>query len=124
MLKNDTPKNGTSHIGLYGSAPPPPGYICLYVETKSYREGDNDNLKYSNKPLASEKQSECDFVQPAKIIIKIHMSLSNLKSGNRVKRSPRGFLPTLTWRGLIQYFWVLNQPIFHIFGSEIPSGNL
>ena len=25
MLKNDTLKNGTSRIGLYGSAPPPPG---------------------------------------------------------------------------------------------------
>ena len=24
MLKNDTLKNGTSCIGLYGSAPPPP----------------------------------------------------------------------------------------------------
>ena len=24
MLKNDTLKNGTSRIGLYGSAPPPP----------------------------------------------------------------------------------------------------
>ena len=25
MLKNDTLKNSTSRIGLYGSAPPPPG---------------------------------------------------------------------------------------------------
>ena len=30
MLKNDTLKNGTSRIGLYGSAPPP-GMIALIL---------------------------------------------------------------------------------------------
>ena len=28
MLKNDILKNGTSLVGLYGSAPPPPGFRC------------------------------------------------------------------------------------------------
>ena len=31
MLKNDTLKNGTSRIGLYGSAPPPPGVVHTTV---------------------------------------------------------------------------------------------
>ena len=35
MLKNDTLKNGTSRIGLYGSAPPPPGNRAMVPQQKS-----------------------------------------------------------------------------------------
>ena len=34
MLKNDTLKNGMSHIGLYGSAPPP--WMLLLLSRQKY----------------------------------------------------------------------------------------
>ena len=37
MLKNDTLKNGMSHIGLYGSAPPPPRVLFLLSRQKYVR---------------------------------------------------------------------------------------
>ena len=39
MLKNDTLKNGTSRIGLYGSLPPPPPgqkYQWVFQKKASY----------------------------------------------------------------------------------------
>ena len=35
MLKNDTLKNGTPRIGLYGSAPPPPAKLRLHILCKN-----------------------------------------------------------------------------------------
>ena len=56
MLKNDTSKNGRSHIGLYGSAPPPrflqtltPMYkvessYCHYLEMLKIRKSKRNDL--------------------------------------------------------------------------------
>ena len=44
MLKNDTLKNGTSHIGLYGNAPPP-GLCVIWslVFSASVKETQKNN---------------------------------------------------------------------------------
>ena len=50
MLKNDTLKNGTSRIGLYGSAPPPPGlgmvssYVTCLLPTAMLSVGLNNYI--------------------------------------------------------------------------------
>ena len=49
MLKNDTLKNGTSRIGLYGSAPPPPEASTLNIR---------EVVKFYN---LGHKSSETDF---------------------------------------------------------------
>ena len=42
MLKNDTLKNGTSPVGLYGSAPPPRGWNCSHLVPVEFKSGSPD----------------------------------------------------------------------------------
>ena len=56
MLKNDTLKNGTSRIGLYGSAPPPGGVrpsnwsiVFLDLELSSKYTCENEKCPLQNR---------------------------------------------------------------------------
>ena len=58
MLKNDTLKNDTSRIGLYGSAPP--GFCCLlwlFVPTKIHNEQYDAQMETSTKSQKEQQKA-------------------------------------------------------------------
>ena len=59
MLKNDTLKNGTSRIGLYGSAPPPSPRFESTIEA-ALNSGDVPELKSTQ-----DKDKHADFIVTA-----------------------------------------------------------